>query len=144
MIIPREECSLGSWFCNPLDSSKPVTRTDAFLGSYTDADLAAYLNALSFGERQRVEEDIHGVADVTEETFDYVSAKIEEMQQALSRLSPQQRQAWDRAVFLRPAFAEDPKFHLMFLRAHRFRHDDAAVLLQHTFEQNEIFGEMIY
>jgi len=78
------------------------------------------MNALSFEERQAMEEDIHGVASVIEETPEFVAKKIEEMQLCLANLNSGQRQAWDRAVFLRPGLAEDERFHLMFLRARDF------------------------
>jgi len=112
------------------------------LGLYTDADLAVDMNALSFAERQAVEEDIHGVADVIEQTPHFVAAKIEEMKEALGRLTALQRQAWDRVVFLRPALAEDLKSYLMFLRARRFRAVDAAGAMAAYFQaKRDLFGE---
>jgi len=116
-------------FCNPWSSSKPVISSSGISGGYTDADLAADMNSLTFAERQAMEEDIHGVADVIEETPEFVSSKIEEMKQALANLNSQQRQAWDRAVFLRPALALDGLFHLIFLRARRFQASEAASLM---------------
>jgi len=87
------------------------------------------MNVLSFAERQAMVEDIHGVLDVIEETTELVAQSIEEMKQVLGRMNSQQREAWDRAVFLRPALADDQRFHLIFLRARRFQAYEATVLM---------------
>jgi len=84
--------------CNRL-YSETVMSTKSALHPYTDADLAADLNSLTFAEREAMEADIDGVNDAIKETPEFVSAKIVEMQGALGRLNPQQRQAWDRAIF---------------------------------------------
>jgi len=113
--------------------------------AYTDEDLATDMNALTFAERQIVEEDIHGVADIIEETTEFVMEKIKEMQKAIGRLDGMKRQAWDRAVFLRPALSEDHNIHLMFLRARRFRTDDAAIALTAYFRsKRNLFGEDLF
>jgi len=128
LLTPTEVTLGNACFCNPW--SKPVITSDSRIPvAYTDKDLAADMNALTFAERQAMEEDIHGVSDVIEETPDFVIEKIEAMKVALRGLNPQQRQAWDRAVFLRPPLAEDRRFHLIFLRARRFQAHDAAVLM---------------
>jgi len=112
------------------------------LDAYTDADLAADLNAMTFAERQAMEEDIHGASDVIEETPEFVSEKIEKMREALQHVNSRLRQAWDRAVFLRPALGEDQEMHLVFLRARRFRSNDAAVLMAAYFQaKRDLFGD---
>jgi len=110
-MMPTFETLETSCFCDPWRNSRSIASNRNALGAYTDADLAGDMNSLSFAERQAVEEDIHGVSDVIKETPDFVTEKIEEMKQALAKVNSQQRQAWDRAVFLRPAFAEDVRFH---------------------------------
>jgi len=115
---------------------------DGHLDAHTDADLAAALNALTFAERQAMEADIHGVDDVIEETPVFVADKIEKMRQALERINSRQRQAWDRAVFLRPALARNDTVHLTFLRARRFRPEDAAeMMVAHFQAKRELFGD---
>jgi len=112
------------------------------LDTYTDTDLASEMNAMSFRERQAMEEDIHGVADIIEETPEFVASKIEEMQEALTKLSSHQRLALDRAFFLRPALTDDQGLHLMCLRARRFRPDEAAALMAKYFRvQRDFFGD---
>jgi len=109
---------------------------------YTDADLAAEMNALSFEERHQMEEDIHGVADMIEETETFIREKMDEMWAALDVMSETKKVAWDRAVFLRPSFAKDRSLHLMFLRAARFDIQRAAEALVMRFEwKKRLFGD---
>lgn len=110
---------------------------------YTDADLAIDMNAMTFEERRAMEEDIHGLGDMVEETDDFVAAKIAEMTAAMkTNVSERKREAWERAVFLRPSLATDKDLHLMLLRAARFDSTRAAVLLaSRYFNKRRLFGE---
>jgi len=88
-------CSTGSSPCGGGrdDDSQPIAPTTitsrqgssirssstSVLNAYTDADLAADLNALTFAERQAMEADIHGVNEVIQETPEFISEKIEKM-----------------------------------------------------------------
>lgn len=77
-----EETSSSNGFCNPFKrprktySSSEVHAAPARVedqlqstsSSYTDADLCREMNALSFAERQAMEEDIHGVGAAIVET----------------------------------------------------------------------------
>lgn len=131
--IPTPSC-----FCDPWRKRVESAKS----GNYSDADLAADMNALSFAERQALEEDIHGVRDVIEETEELVASKLEEMKKCLAKISTRERQAWDRAVFLRPSLSQDRKLYLMCLRARRFRVDDAAKLLVAYFRtKRDLFGD---
>jgi hypothetical protein len=127
-----------SCFCDPW--RKKIVTTDT--RTYTDADLAADMNQLTFEERQAMEEDIHGVSDVVHETEELIASTMKGMIEALAKLSSRERQAWDRAVFLRPALAQDRKLHLMCLRARRFRTLEAAKLLAAYFRaKRDLFGD---
>jgi len=85
---------------------------------------------------------VHGVSDVIEETSEFVAAKILQMRQVLDNMSVVRRQAWDRAVFLRPALSEDQQLYLMCLRARHFCDDDAASLLVAYFQAKlDLFGD---
>jgi len=131
-------------FCSPWSRSRAPAislTTDQIPGAYTDADLAADMNALTFEERQYMEEDVHGVADVIEETPEFVTQKIEEMKVFLeANKSP--KRAWDRAVFLRPALADDRRLYLMFLQARRFQSHDAARTMAAYFEaKRDLWGD---
>ena len=109
------------------------------LTRYTDADLAADMNALTYEERRVMEEDIHGVGDVVEETDEMLEANLAEMRIALDRIPDSAKIAWDRAVFLRPSLATDRSLHLMLLRAARFDVPRAATLLVHRFEEKRFY-----
>jgi len=128
----------NSCFCHPW--RKTVVSIEA--RDHTDADLAADMNALSFEQRQAMEDDIHGVSDIIEETPEFVKEKIIEMREELNKLSSRKRHAWDRASFLRPSLSEDERLYLMCLRARRFRPDDAASLLAAYYGAKlDLFGE---
>ena len=131
--IPQPSC-----FCDPWQTQN----TSTHLGDYGDAELAADMNALTFDERKAIEEDIHGVSDVIEETEELVACSIAQMKEAVINLPVRLRQAWDRAVFLRPALSEDRKLYLMCLRARQFRPEEAAVLLiAHFRSKRDLFGD---
>lgn len=89
---------------------------------YSDADLAKDMNALTFEEREKISEDIHGVSGVIEEPEPFIRDKIKAFHEVIANLSAQvvKRAAWDRAVFLRPSLASDRDLALLFLRATRF------------------------
>lgn len=113
-------------------------------GTYTAADFNADMNALTFMERKAMEEDMHGVADIIPEPDDFVEAKLMEMKEALDISSASEREAWDRAVFLRPTLGRDRKLHLMCLRARRFSARDAAKLLLRYFDnKRKLFGDAL-
>jgi len=115
---------------------------DETIQRYTDADLAADLNALSFEERHKMEEDIHGVADAVEETDAFVNTRMKEMRSALDMIPNNRKEAWDRAVFLRPSLAWDRPLHLMFLRAARFDVRQGAESLLCRYEtKRRLFGD---
>ena len=131
--IPQPSC-----FCDPWRTQ--ITPTN--LRDYGDAELASDMNMLTFDERKAIEEDIHGVSDVIEETEELVACSIAQMKVELGTLSHRDRQAWDRAVFLRPALSEDRKLYLMCLRARQFRPEEAAVLLiAHFRSKRDLFGD---
>jgi len=81
------KCTLkNSCFCDPWKKNFVSNH----IRDNTDAELAAEMNALSFEQRQAMEEDIHGVSDVIEETPEFVKGKIK-MREALSNLMTHQR-----------------------------------------------------
>jgi len=89
-----------------------------------------------------MEEDIHGVADIVEETEDFINQKINEMQKAMVYTHGNHKMAWDRAVFFRPFLAHDKPLHLMLLRATRFDAVRAAQSLVFRFEwKRRLFGD---
>mmetsp|Transcript_10718 Transcript_10718/g.16836 ORF Transcript_10718/g.16836 Transcript_10718/m.16836 type:complete len:476 (-) Transcript_10718:2224-3651(-) len=108
----------------------------------TDAQLASELNALSVAERERVYDDVHGVAKAAEETPEFVAIKTRQLDEALSKIPKLRRQALDRALFLKPSIMADVKFKMMFLRHEHFNTTQAANrIAKHFTHKLEIFGE---
>jgi len=104
--------------------------------------LVEELNALSVQERLQMYDEIHGVAEMPDETPEFVKQKIQEMKHHLSGIAPKSKKAWERAVYLRPSLVTDDPLHLMFLRAKRFDPMQAANLMCVHFENKlELFGE---
>lgn len=103
---------------------------------YTDADFAREMQGLSFQERQRVTEDVHLASGQVKETEEFVTTKVKELIDVINNHSKKrvQRDAWDRAVFLRPALAKDRDHHLAFLRAKNYDAYDAAMQLFKFYE----------
>jgi hypothetical protein len=107
-----------------------------------DAMLAKELNELSVQERERVMEELHGVADVIRETPELVHTSCERLNKELQKLSKAKRRALDRALFLKPSLEMDIPFKLLFLRADSFDAAKAAVRMCKYFQHKlELFGE---
>jgi hypothetical protein len=112
-------------------SSLPATDADALL--------AKELNQLTLEQRERVFDDVHGVAKIVEETPIYISERLVELDEEISRTK--RRPAYERALFLSPKHVNDEKFRLMFLRAECFDALKAARRMVKYFEHKlELFG----
>jgi hypothetical protein len=99
--------------------------------------LAKELNKLSLHERNHVYEEIHGVAEVMEETPEFVAERISDLEFSLSRID--MKPAYDRAYFMSPKHVKDLR--LMFLRAERFDYRAAAKRMVKYFDLKlELFG----
>ena len=104
--------------------------------------LAKEMNELTVQERERVYEEIHGVADIVEETPELVAASLQKMRSELAHISRPKRKALDRAFFLRPGLETDDKLHMMFLRCDRFDAAKAAAKMCRHFEHKlMLFGD---
>lgn len=104
--------------------------------------LVKELNELSVVEREKVFEDVHGVAPIQEETPYLIASRLKELQQELVKIPKSQRRALDRALFLRPSLEYDKKFRLMFLRAVSYDAQEAARrMCKHFQDKLELFGE---
>jgi hypothetical protein len=116
-------------FCGFGSNNNNNTRIPPRKPSVSEADvlLAKEMNELSVTERAHVLEEVHGVADVIQETPVFVSQKLAELDQEISNIrSTKRRTAYERALFLSPRHVRDPSFRLMFLRAEYFDARKAA------------------
>lgn len=110
--------------------------------SDSDALFAQELNKLTLKERNEVLYDVHGVSDVIEETPDMVDAAVGDMARCLDQIPASDKIAYDMALQQNPAYVTDRKFWLMFLRAVRFRPNDAAQRLVAFFQMKyELFPQ---
>lgn len=105
-----------------------------------DALLAAELNEMSFHEREKMYEQIHGVERQEEETSEQVTTSLREMEVALTRLP--NREIYLKAARINPKYVEDKSFRLMFLRSEYFNVEKAAQRLTRFLEGKvRLFGE---
>jgi hypothetical protein len=104
--------------------------------------LAQELNELSFTEREKVFEEVHGVAKIINETPEFVSKCLDQFRNELSKVSRPRRKNLGRAMFLKPSLERDTKFQLMFLRADRYDAAKAARRMCSHFDHKlALFGE---
>lgn len=104
--------------------------------------LVGEMNGLTVQEREKIYDEVHGVANIVEETSCLVVEKLRALQEELSKIPKRDRKAFDRACFLRPGLHNDRKSNLMFLRATRFDPVMAAGLMCRHYEHKlMLFGE---
>jgi hypothetical protein len=126
-----------------VQAERPSTNLEAFSSNNGEESLLTKeLNGLSFEERERVYDELHGVSDIVDETPDFVAAKLQDMRDELEKIPKKNKKALDRALFLRPGLQNDDKSRLLFLRATRFDPVKAAGLMTRHFEHKlYLFGE---
>ena len=96
---------------------------------------------LSFQEREKVQEQVHAVADydAVEEDPEFVAHCLEQLDVEISKI--RKKPAYDRANFLSPSYVKDRDFRLMFLRADDFHPRKAAYrIVLHFDVKQELFG----
>jgi hypothetical protein len=114
----------------------------AFEDTVIDAEIAKEMNELSVQERERVYEDIHGVAEVPNETLELVVTSLAALDRAILKISKPKRRILDRAFFLKPSLRDDNEFKLMFLRADSYDATKAAKRMVKFFEvKSRLFGD---
>jgi hypothetical protein len=109
----------------------------------TDVNLAKEMNKLSVQEREKILDNIHGVAKAQEETPEMLEKSPTLLDKALATLSRSIRKALDRAFFLRPELKNDRRLKLMFLQAEYISNADLSAkrMAFHFKHQLELFGE---
>eukprot|EP00529_Nitzschia_sp_RCC80_P018858 CAMPEP_0113468778 /NCGR_PEP_ID=MMETSP0014_2-20120614/15539_1 /TAXON_ID=2857 /ORGANISM="Nitzschia sp." /LENGTH=515 /DNA_ID=CAMNT_0000361195 /DNA_START=365 /DNA_END=1912 /DNA_ORIENTATION=- /assembly_acc=CAM_ASM_000159 len=106
----------------------------------TDALFADELNKLSLKERDEVLYDVHGVADVVEETPDMIENAVQQMAYVLQQIPVEEKHAYGIALSQDSNYVTDRKLWTMFLRADHFRPQQAAVRLVAFFQMKyELF-----
>lgn len=105
-----------------------------------EALLVTELNELSFQEREKIYDELHGVFPETEETTELLETSLKAMDEALQHLP--NRQIYEKAQQINPHYVEDRSFRLMFLRSEYFDPPKAATRLVKFLENKvKFFGE---
>jgi hypothetical protein len=112
-----------------------VEKTEALLDGFKQLGLH------SAEERERVLEEVHGVANVqVEETPELIDQRLHLLEEEIQLIK--KRTAYDRALFLSPKYVLDREFRLMFLRSELFDARKAANRIVRFFEcKKELWGE---
>ena len=104
-----------------------------------DALLARELNRLSIQEREQVNYDVHGVAEVMPEGSEFVSTRLIQLELELDKIT--EKEAYNQALIQDPNFVKNCNFRIRFLRAERFVAAEAAVrMVRHFQYKMELFG----
>ena len=118
------------------------------LASKIDALTLKEMNELSFQQRETVFNDIHGVAELKEETPEVISDHIERLDKELQRLIKDQTKdtsAYEQAMKKSMDHVQEESFRIMFLRAALFDVEVAAEKLITYFRAKlELWGTSNY
>jgi hypothetical protein len=108
--------------------------------AFSDALLTETMNQLSMKEREKVLEDIHGVADIMKEEPLFVKQCLVELEQELCQIS-HHRDAYDAARSSSVDYVSNRSFRLQFLRADSFHVKNAAMRIVAYFQAKmDLFG----
>jgi hypothetical protein len=120
-----------------------TTASAATMMAHEDSIMHAQeLNELSPQERERVSEEVHGVAKFPDETEELLAKCLEQFKEAVANVNVSKRRALDRALFYRPSILTDTSFHLLFLRADQYHPTKAAHRMAKYFgDKLALFGE---
>jgi hypothetical protein len=152
-IAPQPSCFGGWWQEAPKEpasefSSGAISRrtninTPTASPDFFDEKLLARdMNDLTVQTREKFYDEIHGVADIIEETPELVASSLARMRKEMAAIPKRRRRTLDRAFFLKPSLVTDDSFHLMFLRAERFDTFKAAAKMNRHFNHKlELWGE---
>jgi hypothetical protein len=102
--------------------------------------LAEEVHNLSLEERNRVYEEVHGVAEPLEEDPEFVAQRLSEFDWYLSTI--RNKPAYDFALQQSQEYVNDRNFRLRFLRSTEFdAHKAAQKLVNHFDFKMELFGK---
>jgi hypothetical protein len=120
----------------PDPSSPPA---DCPTQAEASAMLAKEMNQLSVEEREKVFEDVHGIAPVVNESQDFTEACLALLEKELNNISS--RAAYHLASSMSKEYTSSNKLGLMFLRAESFDPYKAASRMVRFFDEKyKLFG----
>jgi hypothetical protein len=104
-----------------------------------DALIAREMNRMSFEEREKALDDVHGIGEVEEEDPAIVSSCLEEFEDHLTAIK--QDTAYALAEAMSRKYVSARNLRMMFLRAVRYAPKDAAERMVRFFElKKSLFG----
>jgi hypothetical protein len=119
----------------PLPSSSPECPTLDEASSM----MAKEMNHLSVEEREKVLEDVHGIARVVDEPQEFIDACSARLEKELDNISS--KMAYDLARSMSEEYTCSKKIRLMFLRAKSFDPYNTACCMARFFDEKcELFG----
>jgi hypothetical protein len=128
------------WLCGGDDGFSLMARRGVEEPTDMDKVLAQEVHNLSLKERNRVYEEVHGVAEPLEENPEFVAQRLSEFDLHLSTI--RNKPAYDFALQQSPEYVNDRKFRLMFLRYTEFdAHKAAQRLVNHFDFKMELYGQ---
>jgi hypothetical protein len=124
---------------DPSIYNKQEKRTKGGGADDPDSLIAEAMNSLSVNERDRVYEEVHGVADqVVHETPQFLQYKLLEIDQALALIP--NKPAFDRAFALAPYYVQGER--IKFLRSEQYDPAKAAKKMVNHFQaKSDLWGE---
>jgi hypothetical protein len=101
--------------------------------------LAEDMNGLSVEEREKVLEDVHGIARVVDEPEEFIEACLALLEKEIDNISS--KMAYDLARSMSEEYTCSNKMRLMFLRAESFHPYNTACCMVRFFDEKcELFG----
>jgi hypothetical protein len=127
------------WSCGGDDGFSSMARRGVEEPADMEKMLAQEVHNLSLQERNRVFEEVHGVAEPLEEDPEFVAQRLSEFDRHLSTI--RNKPAYDLALQQSPEYVNDRNFRLAFLRSTEFDGNKAAQKFVNHFDfKMEIFG----
>jgi hypothetical protein len=130
---------------NVLSDESSLNLLNSEEGDQLDDIVASALHQMTLEDREKLYYDQHGVADIIEETPEFVEKRLEDLQHHLKRFKSK-RSLPTAAISLAeskdPAVVRNPKIALRFLRAERFHAKKAAIRMIRYYDLKLwLFGE---
>lgn len=121
------------------DHHSPIAADEKDKHQELDALLSQAMNALTFEERQKQQEIVHGV-DQTVEDAAFTDFALQELDHHLSCIK--EGSTYEMAERMDPKYVHDRAFRVMFLRANEYNSKESAEQMLRWFDlKHELFGE---
>jgi hypothetical protein len=132
---PGDRYNCNSRWMRALEEPKRLTPSS----TETDKLMVKELNDLSMEDRERVIQEVHGVADEIDEPVEFVEERLALLDLELSKI--RKKIGYERALFMHPRFVKDRAVRIMFLRSESFDARNAAKRLISYFDfKLELWG----